>query len=142
SATTGGGLDRFVPIASRPAPRLRRSRTERAALRSPAMSHSLPLHAAVAALLLAFPSCTTDAASTGTPATDAPDAPSPSDAAPIALFDGVSLAGWHTDVPAADGGVEVPPSFTVRDGLLVSNGSPEGHLITDESFRDYRLVVE
>src|SRR5690606_22542796 len=72
----------------------------------------------------------------------APDAPSPSDAAPIALFDGVSLAGWHTDVPAADGGVEVPPSFTVRDGLLVSNGSPEGHLITDESFRDYRLVVE
>ncbi len=58
------------------------------------------------------------------------------------LFDGVSLAGWHADVPAADGGASVEPSFVVRDGLLVSCGKPEGHLITDESFRDYRLVLE
>ncbi|MCC6781559.1 MAG: DUF1080 domain-containing protein [Planctomycetes bacterium] len=59
-----------------------------------------------------------------------------------ALFDGKSLAGWHSDVPAADGGADVTPSFVVRDGLLVSQGNPPGHLITDESFRDYRLVVE
>ena len=62
--------------------------------------------------------------------------------APLRLFDGASLNGWHADVPAADGGADVPPSFVVRDGLLVSQGKPEGHLITDASFRDYRLVIE
>ncbi|MEY2983018.1 MAG: hypothetical protein RL562_3245 [Planctomycetota bacterium] len=62
--------------------------------------------------------------------------------APRSLFDGVSLAGWHTDVPAADTGGEIAPSFIVRDGLLVSMGTPQGHLITDASYADYRLVVE
>ncbi|MBI5851920.1 MAG: DUF1080 domain-containing protein [Planctomycetes bacterium] len=62
--------------------------------------------------------------------------------APLQLFDGRTLAGWHADVPAADGGASVPPSFVVRDGLLVSQGEPQGHLITDASFRDYRLVIE
>ncbi len=62
--------------------------------------------------------------------------------APRALFDGVSLAGWQTDVPAADTGGEIAPSFIVRDGLLVSMGTPQGHLITDASYADYRLVVE
>ncbi len=61
---------------------------------------------------------------------------------PVALFDGESLAGWHSDVPAADGGAEVAPSFEVRDGLLVSNGNPPGHLITNAEYADYRLVVE
>jgi hypothetical protein len=59
-----------------------------------------------------------------------------------ALFNGRDLSGWHADVPAADGGAAVAPSFLVRDGLLVTPGSPEGHLITDRSFRDYRLTVE
>jgi 3-keto-disaccharide hydrolase len=63
-------------------------------------------------------------------------------AGPVELFDGKSLSGWHADVPAADGGATVTPSFLVRDGLLVTPGSPEGHLITDRSFHDYRLVVE
>lgn len=58
------------------------------------------------------------------------------------LFNGRDLTGWHADVPAADTDPAVPASFVVRDGLLVSQGSPEGHLITDRSFRDYRLVVE
>ncbi|TAJ04379.1 MAG: DUF1080 domain-containing protein [Planctomycetota bacterium] len=58
------------------------------------------------------------------------------------LFNGVDLAGWHADVPEADKNPNVAPSFAARDGLLVSNGSPAGHLITDASFRDYRLVVE
>ncbi len=61
---------------------------------------------------------------------------------PVALFNGVDLAGWHSDVPAADGGAEVAPSFEVRDGLLHSNGNPPGHLITDAAYADYRLVVE
>jgi len=58
------------------------------------------------------------------------------------LFNGRDLTGWHADVPAADGHPELPPSFVARDGLLVSLGTPQGHLISDESFRDYRLVVE
>lgn len=61
---------------------------------------------------------------------------------PRALFDGATLAGWHTDVPAADEDPTVPASFVVRDGVLVSLGTPNGHLITDETFRDYRLDVE
>ena len=32
--------------------------------------------------------------------------------------------------------------FIVRDGLLVSLGRPNGHLITDAVYRNYRLVVE
>ncbi len=61
---------------------------------------------------------------------------------PRSLFNGQDLAGWHVDVPAADGRSDAAPSFAVRDGLLVSQGSPEGHLITDESFRDYRLTLQ
>lgn len=60
----------------------------------------------------------------------------------IALFNGEDLSGWHSDVPAADKDPGVPASFTVRDGLLVSLGDPPGHLITDASYQDYRLVVE
>jgi hypothetical protein len=62
--------------------------------------------------------------------------------APLALFDGASLSGWHADVPATDGDPSLGPSFVARDGLLVSLGSPVGHLVTDESFRDYRLSLE
>lgn len=58
------------------------------------------------------------------------------------LFDGESLAGWHADVPSADGNANVDLPFVARDGMLVSLGKPGGHLITDESFRDYRLVLE
>lgn len=60
----------------------------------------------------------------------------------IALWNGRDLAGWHADVPAADGDPKAAPSFVARDGLLVSLGAPEGHLITDASYSDYRLVVE
>jgi len=59
-----------------------------------------------------------------------------------ALFNGEDLSGWHADVPEADEHPEAPPSFFVREGLLVSQGNPPGHLITDASYRDYRLVVE
>lgn len=82
-------------------------------------------HLALALLLAALPACRASGAG-----------------APVALFNGRDLSGWHADVPAADGGAQVAPSFLVRDGLLVTPGSPEGHLITDREFRDYRLVVE
>lgn len=66
----------------------------------------------------------------------------PSSTAPVQLWNGRDLAGWHADVPEADGKPEVAPSFAVRDGLLVSLGRPAGHLITDTSHADYRLTVE
>jgi hypothetical protein len=60
----------------------------------------------------------------------------------IALWNGTDLSGWHADVPAADGGAEVAPSFVAEGDILVSLGNPQGHLITDALYRDYRLTVE
>ena len=60
----------------------------------------------------------------------------------INLFNGVDLKGWHVDVPEADGNLEAPASFLVRNGNLVSLGVPKGHLITDSIFANYRLNVE
>jgi hypothetical protein len=63
-------------------------------------------------------------------------------AEPIALFNGKNLDGWHADIPDADGKENKNPSFTIRDGLLVSLGSPGGHLLTDKEYSDYTLTVE
>ena len=63
-------------------------------------------------------------------------------AKPISLFNGKDLTGWHVDVPAAKPTTKVGPSFIVRDGLLVSLGNPRGHLITDDSYQNYRLELE
>jgi hypothetical protein len=59
-----------------------------------------------------------------------------------ALFNGKDLSGWTADVPKKDQDPSLPASFVVRDGLLVSLGKPEGHLVTDAAYRDYRLEVE
>ena len=72
----------------------------------------------------------------------AADAPATSPKTVIHLFDGKDLAGWKADVPARDADPKGPPSFIVRDGKLVSLGTPEGHLVTDGRYRDYRLEVE
>jgi len=58
------------------------------------------------------------------------------------LFNGRDLRGWHVDVPAADNNPDIKPTFIVRDGMLVSLGSPGGHVITDAQYEDYRLEVE
>lgn len=58
------------------------------------------------------------------------------------LFNGSDLSGWHVDVPAADSSARVRNPFVVRNGMLVSLGEPRGHLITDSSYRDYRLELE
>jgi hypothetical protein len=57
------------------------------------------------------------------------------------LLNGRDLAGWHFDVPA-DSNVRLASPFLMRDGRLVVNGEPQGHLITDASYRNYRLEVE
>ncbi len=59
-----------------------------------------------------------------------------------ALFNGRDLTGWWADVPARDTDESLPASFVVREGLLVSLGTPRGHLLTEHSFRNYRLEVE
>lgn len=56
------------------------------------------------------------------------------------LFNGKDLTGWHIDVPAMDTS-NVNSPFIVRNNMLVSLGIPEGHLITDSSFSNYRLTV-
>ena len=60
----------------------------------------------------------------------------------IQLFNGRDLSGWKPDVPNKDTNPDLPDSFIVRDGMLVSLGRPRGHLLTETAYRDYRLEVE
>jgi len=60
----------------------------------------------------------------------------------VSLFNGKDLSGWHVDIPKMDDDPNLESSFIVRDGLLVSLGTPRGHLITDKVYRNYRLEVE
>lgn len=59
----------------------------------------------------------------------------------IQLFNGKDLSNWTSDVPESDTVAGLPPSFVVRDGLLISMGEPRGHLITKEVFENYRLTL-
>lgn len=58
------------------------------------------------------------------------------------LFNGKDLKGWHADVPEMDNNSTVKTPFIVRNGMLVSMGNPGGHLITDDSYGNYRLEIE
>jgi len=58
------------------------------------------------------------------------------------LFNGIDLSGWHVDVPENDTSKNAVNPFITRNGLLVSMGKPNGHLITDAFYKNYRLVVE
>lgn len=60
----------------------------------------------------------------------------------ISLFNGKDLTGWHVDVPAMDENPDTLNPFIVRDSMLVSLGTPKGHLISDSVYQDYRLDVE
>jgi hypothetical protein len=60
----------------------------------------------------------------------------------IALWNGKDLSNWVADVPKRDADPLLPDSFVARGGMLVSLGKPEGHLVTKEAYRDYRLVAE
>ncbi len=60
----------------------------------------------------------------------------------VSLFNGKDLTGWHIDVPAMDSIPEAINPFIVRDGMLVSLGTPNGHIITDKVYSDFRLRVE
>lgn len=58
------------------------------------------------------------------------------------LFNGKDLSGWHADVPELDSNKTARMPFLVRNGMLVSLGTPNGHLITDAAYENYRLKVE
>lgn len=59
----------------------------------------------------------------------------------ISLFNGKDLDGWHVDVPARDTNPNAINPFIIRDGLLVSLGTPQGHLITNAVYQNYRIEV-
>ena len=58
------------------------------------------------------------------------------------LFNGKDLTGWHIDVPDMDKDKSLKNPFIVRNGMLVSLGTPGGHLITDAIYQNYRLEVQ
>lgn len=58
------------------------------------------------------------------------------------LFNGKDLKGWHIDVPDMDKNRDLKSPFLVRNGMLVSMGTPNGHIITDKSYKNYSLTVE
>jgi hypothetical protein len=60
----------------------------------------------------------------------------------MSLFNGKSLTGWHIDVPAMDNDKEAVNPFLVRDGKLVTLGTPGGHLISDITISNYRVNLE
>lgn len=60
----------------------------------------------------------------------------------FSLFNGKDLTGWHADVPEMDANKSARMPFIVRDGMLVSLGTPGGHLITDRLYENYRLEIE
>ncbi len=59
----------------------------------------------------------------------------------LSLFNGKDLSGWHADVPEMDTNASARNPFIVRNGLLVSLGTPGGHLITDSVYKNFRLNV-
>lgn len=60
----------------------------------------------------------------------------------ISLFNGKDLTGWHVDVPAMELKPDTLNPFIVRDSMLVSLGTPGGHLITDSVYSNYRITAE
>lgn len=60
----------------------------------------------------------------------------------INLFNGKDLNGWHIDVPTMDKDSTLQSPFLIRSGMLVSMGEPNGHIITDAEYENFKLEVE
>lgn len=58
------------------------------------------------------------------------------------LFNGKDLSGWYMDVPELEKESSLRKPFIVREGMLVSLGTPLGHLITEKEFENYRMEIE
>ncbi len=58
----------------------------------------------------------------------------------VALFDGETLDGWsHVLV---DDSLKMEDVWSVADGAIICKGEPLGYLVTDDSFRDFKLTLE
>lgn len=60
----------------------------------------------------------------------------------MSLFNGNDLVGWHIDVPDMDKDSTLQSPFLIRNGMLVSMGTPNGHIITDAEYENFKLEVE
>jgi hypothetical protein len=58
------------------------------------------------------------------------------------IFNGKNLDNWKIDVPHLDKKPDGKVPFIARDGMLVSLGNPNGHLVHDEINQNYRIEVE
>jgi hypothetical protein len=58
------------------------------------------------------------------------------------LFNGKDLTGWHSDVPEMDKNPNQTTPFIIRNGLLVSLGTPGGHLISDEQYENFKWTFQ
>ncbi len=58
------------------------------------------------------------------------------------LFNGKDLSNWYSDIPDTDKDTTLRKSFIIRNGLLVSMGTPEGHLMSKAQYENYRLEIE
>lgn len=67
---------------------------------------------------------------------------SPKEKTTTNLFNGKDLVGWHIDVPDMDKDSTLQSPFLIRDGMLVSMGTPNGHIITDAEYENFKLEVE
>lgn len=58
------------------------------------------------------------------------------------LFNFKNFDGWHIDVPALDNNPNGKNPFIIRNSMLVSLADPQGHIITDSVYQNYRLEIE
>lgn len=58
------------------------------------------------------------------------------------LFNGRDLTGWYTYLKGRGKNVDPAHVFTVTNGVIHVTGTEWGALVTDESFANYRLLVE
>ncbi|WP_119080584.1 3-keto-disaccharide hydrolase [Chitinophaga alhagiae] len=58
------------------------------------------------------------------------------------LFNGKDFTGWHIDVPDLEKDSSTPNPFIIRNGMMVSLAKPQGHIITDAVYENFRLDVE
>lgn len=65
-----------------------------------------------------------------------------SDAQTRSLFNFKNFDGWHIDVPALDNNPNGKNPFIIRNGMLVSLADPQGHIITDSVYQNYRLEID
>lgn len=68
-----------------------------------------------------------------------PEIPAQVPARTIELYNGTNLDNWIADLPKGGTKDQV---WAVRDGIVYCSGRPDGHLLSDTSWKDYRLVVE